>query len=212
MRHNMAGVPYPFYQIHPQTPSPGTLYWEMAGKTLPCTWLWHMTLRQSWPDIRAGPWHTFCKGPRLREIKPPRIERITPVPVYHASMLDSVTLDVALTWTTRNVSNDACIRVYYEVTRGWHVHASRACIIVYYLDEQSHVQTCINTDMVTCTYCCAFMQCTDSEIESFIYGQKLSEVLRAKLEKSVLMICLSWAGHSKGELLPHEALRFIVKI
>ncbi len=32
--------------------------------------------RQSWPDIRTGPWHTFCKGPRLREIKPPRIERI----------------------------------------------------------------------------------------------------------------------------------------
>jgi hypothetical protein len=32
--------------------------------------------RQLWPDIRAGPWHTFCKGPRLREIKPPRIERI----------------------------------------------------------------------------------------------------------------------------------------
>ncbi len=27
-------------------------------------------------DIRAGPCHTFCKGPRLREIKPPRIERI----------------------------------------------------------------------------------------------------------------------------------------
>jgi hypothetical protein len=28
------------------------------------------------PDIRAGSWHTFCKGPPLRKIKPPRIERI----------------------------------------------------------------------------------------------------------------------------------------
>ncbi len=36
----------------------------------------NFTKSQSWPDIRAGPWHTFCKGPQLREIKPPRIERI----------------------------------------------------------------------------------------------------------------------------------------
>ncbi len=32
--------------------------------------------RQLWPDTRAGPWHAFCKGPRLRKINPPRIERI----------------------------------------------------------------------------------------------------------------------------------------
>ena len=35
-----------------------------------------------WPDIRAGPWHTFSKGPRLRKIKPPRIERIERIDTY----------------------------------------------------------------------------------------------------------------------------------
>ncbi len=49
--------------------------------------------RQSWPDIRARPWQTFCKGPRLREIKPPRIERIelrmTPLRTKRAGRLQN---------------------------------------------------------------------------------------------------------------------------
>jgi hypothetical protein len=103
---------------------------ENCWETLPCAWLWPMSLCPHGP---VGMW------------------------VMQVCLTQSHWA-FAWTWTSGNVSNDACISVYYQVTRGWHVHPSRACTIVYYLmnsfmyrHASTQTWTLVRTSVLSCT-------------------------------------------------------------